>query len=233
MALNTTMLESTSFPVSYNSHCESSTVKRIGQDMRGIVDYNFNRQGFRADLDYDHNEDNSVAYFGNLYASAVGIRWQDGYAMKTCAKLQMKCYNFSQGCAGVDNNEIMRTVKHIKEMQDFKPRYYVIQFCELERRFSVKTQGLRLHTDQQDNIDNFVQVFSDLEKILEGEKWCFFGIDHAMTHSIPKHILDHKNCFCWNPVIIDKILQGIAGEKWHAMIAYGLNMRIKNDLALA
>ena len=225
------MKYSESFPKSYNAHCEASTIRRIGQDMRGVIDYKFNRQGFRASGDYRLHEKNVIAYFGNLYASAVGINWSDGYPQKTADQLAMTCYNFSQGCAGVDNQEIVRTVKHVLEMPSFEPEMYVIQFCELERRFSPTTQGLRLSVDREQNVDNFVHTFSELEKMMQGKKWLFFGIDHAMKHSVPAHITQHPNCLCWNPVIIDKILSGIAGEQWHSMISYGLVKRIQNGLA--
>ena len=230
MALNTKMQD---FPESYNSHCQSSTVKRIGQDMRGIVDYKFNSQGFRADVDYRVDETQAIAYFGNLYTSAVGINWKHGYPSLTSEQIGSKAYNFSQGCAGVDNNEIVRTVKHVAEMHGFEPMFYVIQFCELERRFSRKTQGLTLNMDKVKNVDNFVMLFDELQRILAGKQWLFFGIDHTLNHDIPQDILEHDNCLCWNPSMIDKILQGIAGEKWHAMMAYGLSKRIENAIGLA
>lgn len=225
------MKYSENFPKSYNSHCQASTIKRIGQDMRGIIDYNFNKQGFRASVDYNFNEKNVMAHFGNLYASAVGIEWQNSYAQKACDQLNMTCYNFSQGCAGVDNNEIVRTVKHIVDMPNFEPEIYVIQFCELERRFSPTTQGLQLLIDEKQNIENFENVFEQLENIMQGKKWLFFGLDHTLEHEVPTYIIEHDNCLCWNPVVVDKILLGIAGEKWHAMMSYGLSKRIQNGLA--
>jgi hypothetical protein len=217
------------FPKSYNIEHKKSTTHKIGQDMRGVVNYNFNQQGFRSNIDYQENEKNAIAFFGNLYTSAVGIDWNDGFPQKICDGLNMQCYNFSQGCAGVDNNEIVRTVRHVVQMESFKPSFYVVQLCELERRFSQKSLGLRLETDKEKNIENFLEVFAELETLMKEKQWMFFVMDHTLKHNVPSHIINHERCLCWNPYIIDKILQGIPGEKWHEMMGYSIARKIKKN----
>ena len=161
--------------------------------MRGVVNYNFNQQGFRSNIDYQENEKNAIAFFGNLYTSAVGIDWNDGFPQKICDGLNMQCYNFSQGCAGVDNNEIVRTVRHVVQMESFNPSFYVVQLCELERRFSQKSLGLRLETDKEKNIENFLEVFAELETLMKEKQWMFFVMDHTLKH---RHILSITKDAC-------------------------------------
>jgi len=221
------------FPKSYNTHAKNLVITKIGQDMRGIVKYCFNKQGFRSDIDFDQEEKKSVAFFGNLYTSAIGIEWRDGFAQKTCDLLGLKCYNFSQGCAALDNKEIVETVKYVLGMKTYKPLLYVVQFCQLERRFNTKNQNLTLEIDKEKNIHEFIELFDTLEQYMTGERWLFFGIDDTLRHNLPDRIVNHERCLCWNPVIIDKILQGIAGEKWHKMMAYGFTKKIQIEMPLA
>lgn len=221
------------FPKSYNTHVKSSTITKIGMDMRGVVNYNFNAQGFRANTDYDCSEQKSIAFFGNVYTSAIGIEWQDGFAQKMCDSLGLKCYNFSQGCAGLDNKEIVETVKYVLGMKTYKPLYYIVQFCQLERRFNRKNLKLTLEINKEKNIHEFLELFDMLEQLMTDKKWFFFGIDDTLRHNLPDSIVNHQRCLCWNPVIIDKILQGTAGEKWHQMMAYALTKKMQVDMSLA
>ncbi len=85
------------FPESYNKRLANSTTHKIGQDMRGILDYNWNNCGFRSDVDYDPNETKAGCFFGNAFTSAIGIEWKNAYASITADRLKLKCYNFSQG----------------------------------------------------------------------------------------------------------------------------------------
>jgi hypothetical protein len=212
------------FPKSYNSHNTSKTVKKIGQDMRGIVDYKFNNCGFRSDVDYFETENNAGCYFGHAFTSAVGIDWHNSYVSKSAKKLGVKAYNFSQGCVALDNFEIIRTALEVAELASFRPKFFVLQFCDLIRRFDNKTGQLTFESDKDKNVREFTKAFDRLEKKLNDRDipWRFFGCDFQVYHQVPDYIQKHKNCMIWNPAFFDKILYGMPGEKWHHVISYGV-----------
>ena len=222
-------MERPKFPKSLNEHNTNKTTHKIGQDMRGIVPYNFNNCGFRADTDYIETEQNAGCFFGHAFTSAVGLEWHSSYASLTCKELSAKCYNFSQGCVGVDNFEIIRTAIDIANMETFKPKFYVIQFCDLIRRFNPKNKRLSFESDIDKNVDEFVNAFKKLEDALKNETWLFLGHDFVAPHPLPDYITKHKNCLIWNPNFFDKILYGMPGEKWHNIISYGLVKRFKDE----
>ena len=217
------------FPKSLNEHNTSQTVHKIGQDMRGIVPYKFNNCGFRADVDYVETEVNAGCYFGHAFTSGVGIEWHNSYPAKSSKKLGVQCYNFSQGCVGVDNFEIMRTAIEVSNMETFKPKFFIIQFCDLLRRFDLKTGKMSFESDIDKNVRDFTEAFKNLEEKLDKAniRWLFFGCDFTEYHPVPDYITKHKNCMIWNPAFFDKILYGMPGEKWHNIIAYGITNTIQ------
>ena len=219
------------FPKSLNEHNTSKTVHRIGQDMRGIVPYKFNNCGFRADVDYDENEKNAGCYFGNAFTSAVGIEWQDSYASKASHKLGAKAYNFSQGCVGVDNKEIIRTAIEVANNKTFIPKFFIIQFTDLIKRYNTKNGAVTFESDTVKNVEEFTKNFDLLEKTLDEAniKWFFFGCDFEIYHPVPDRIIKHKNCLIWNPAFFDKILYGMPGERWHHLISYGIFNKFENE----
>ena len=217
------------FPESYNKHLANSTTTKIGQDMRGILPYNWNNIGFRADTDYNESETEACCFFGNAFTSAVGIEWQNSYASLTAKKLGLKCYNFSQGCVPVDNIDIMNSVIKISRMQKFKPKFYFIQFTDLTRVFNPKNQALTLESDVVKNVKRFVDNFKRLEEALADQKWFFIGCDGSTFHPLPEYITNHKNCLIWNPAFFDKILYGMPGEKWHYAISYGIIKKFNHE----
>ncbi len=217
------------FPESYNKRLANSTTHKIGQDMRGILDYNWNNCGFRSDVDYDPNETKAGCFFGNAFTSAIGIEWKNAYASITADRLKLKCYNFSQGCVPVDNTDIMNTAIHISKMKDFKPKFYFLQFTDLTRVFSPKNQKLTLESDVDKNVKVFVENFKRLEDALQDTKWLFIGCDGTTLHPLPDSITEHKNCVIWNPAFFDKILYGMPGEKWHYTISYGIIKKLNDE----
>jgi len=215
------------FPKSYNEHLTNKTTHKIGQDMRGIVPYNFNNCGFRTDIDYNETDTNAGCFFGNAFTSAVGIEWHNSYASLTSKKLSVNCYNFSQGCVAVDNNDIINTAIQVSKIKKFKPKFYFIQFTDLIRRFNSKNKKSTLESNIDLNIKNFVENFKRLEDTLQNVKWFFMGCDFVQFHNVPTYITEHKNCLIWNPAFFDKILYGMPGEKWHYTIAYGIVNKFK------
>ena len=217
------------FPKSYNAHNTSKTVKKIGQDMRGIVSYKFNNCGFRADADYSETETNAGCYFGHAFTSAVGIEWHNSYVSKSAKQLGVEAYNFSQGCVPLDNNEIIRTAIEVSELETFTPKFFILQFCDLIRRFDNKNGKLTFESDIEKNVSEFIESFKNLETKLndKGIIWRFFGCDFQEYHPLPDYITKHKNCMMWNPAFFDKILYGMPGEKWHHIMTYGVVNTLK------
>lgn len=217
-----------SFPKSYYEELTNSYCTKIGQDFRGILKYNFNNFGFINNIDYSVDEKNALCFFGSAITSAIGIPWEQsfGYRLSQFLGPIYKSYNFSQGCVFVDNKEIFNTVKQVYLNKQFKPYAYIIQFIDLDRVFNPKKETGTLSIDAKKNVESFLFLFNELEKLLENEKWIFFGCD-TQDYDLPIAIKNHKNCLIWNPPLFDKMLLNVPGEKWHRMIALGLNKKFQ------
>ena len=179
-------MERPKFPKSLNERHINKTTHKIGQDMRGIVPYNFNNCGFRADTDYIETEQNAGCFFGHAFTSAVGIEWHNSYALLTCKELSAKCYNFSQGCVAVDNFEIIRTAIDVANMETFKPKFYVIQFCDLIRRFTPKNKKLSFFLPASKILhllfyDDAMNIFFPVRKIITFHSIPFYLQSKART----------------------------------------------------
>jgi hypothetical protein len=194
--------------------------------MRGILKYNFNKQGFINNLDYNVSEKNAVAFFGSAITSAIGIPWDRSFAYMSCEN-KYKAYNFGQGCIFVDNTEIYNTIKRVKEIKDFKPFAYVVQFTDLGRVFNPKRQAGSLEYDETINLSKFLDIFKRTEELLKDDNWVFFGADYV-NYKLPKYIVKHEKCLIWNPLRIDTVLLDMQGEKWHKMLSMGINKRLKS-----
>jgi len=217
------------FPESYYNEYTNSYCEKIGQDTRGIIKYNFNNCGFINNLNYNIEEENAICFFGSAITSCIGLPWESSFAYKLSQQLKSKkykAYNFSQGCMFVDNAEIVKTVELTKNIKNFKPIAYVIQFIGLDRRFNIKYKNGTLNINQEDNLKLFLELFKKLEKILKNDQWIFFGCDGSES-DIPVDIKEHKNCLIWNPPLIDKLLRDVPGPKFHEMISFGLKNKFK------
>jgi hypothetical protein len=217
------------FPKSYYEEYTSSYCTKIGQDMRGILKYNFNNQGFINNLDYDVNEKDAICFFGSAITSSIGLPWKLSFAHKLSQELtskKFKAYNFAQGCMFVDNQEIINTIESVKNMGQFKPAVYVVQFIGLDRRFSPQKKAGKLNTDADENVKSFIELFKKLEHMLKDEKWVFFACDEP-DHKMPDEIKHHQNCLIWNPPFISTMLRDLPGEKFHKMIGLGLKNKLK------
>lgn len=51
--------------------CRGQTVQKWGKDSTGLIEYQFNQQGFRSCVDYDFSPD--YAFFGNSIVFGVGV----------------------------------------------------------------------------------------------------------------------------------------------------------------
>ena len=217
------------FPKSYYDEYTSSYCTKIGQDMRGIIKYNFNKQGFINNLEYEVNEKDAICFFGSAITSSIGLPWELSFAYQLGQELtskKFKAYNFSQGCMFVDNQEIINTVESVKNMEQFKPAVYVVQFIGLDRRFSPQKKAGKLNIDADENLTSFIELFKKLEHILKDEKWVFFACDGA-DHEIPEDIKNHQNCLIWNPPLISTLLRDAPGQKFHNMISLGIKNKLK------
>ena len=215
------------FPNSLYTQYAGNYCTKIGQDFRGVVKYNFNKNGFINNIDYDVKENKAICFFGSAITSGIGLPWEQSYSFQT-AKLfgeDYKSYNFSQGCMFVDNNEILNTVKQVKKMENFTPFAYVIQFIGLDRIYHPSKEIGTLSIDSKKNIENFESIFEQLQLLLKNAKWVFFGCDGA-DHKLPESITKHKNCLIWNPRFIDNLLRDLPGPKWHKMISLGVKNKI-------
>lgn len=194
-------------------------------DRRGIVEYKFNNLGYRNGIEYIDSETNAAAFFGSSITSGIGINWSKTFVKLVSDDFQVEPYHFSQGCTAVDNNEILQQISVLKN-NTFNPKFWVIQFIDLDRRFD-SLSGRTTHCiDLEQNINEFAKIFSKIENMLIDQSWCFIGCDSG-SHNIPDRIRYHKNCLTWNPRFIDR--SGVGnhpGLKWHQMITLAVRKKL-------
>lgn len=220
-----------SIPLPYvdQYECRNETVEVYASDRRGTVEYQFNNYGYRNNTDYIDNQSGVGVYIGSSITSGVGVNWPDCFAPLSAAELNVPCYHFSQGCVPIDNQEMLKTLQHLKQ-SDLKPKYYVIQFIDLHRRYIPKIGRFEPETDKSKNIKLFEDTFNAVDQLLRDDIWVFLGCDSAQ-HDIPEYILGHQALLAWNPRFLD--LAGVGnhpGPKWHKMIGLGLVKKISKSL---
>ena len=207
--------------------CRDETLEVYASDRRGIVEYRFNNLGYRNDIDYSTTETSAGVYIGSSITSAIGIAWEKSFARLSADSLGSKSYQFGQGCQAIDNQEILRLLREILK-SDLKPRYVVLQFIDLDRRYDLETgKTIWLRTRDQKNIDLFNETFSAAEQYLIDLPWCFIGTD-GMDHDVGQHIRRHPRCVAWNFPFID--LAGVGehpGERWHRAISLGISKKLQ------
>lgn len=205
--------------------CRGETLEVYASDRRGTVEYKFNNLGYRGDIDYDSNEKNAGVFLGSSITSGIGVNWNKSFVKLVSNAFGVEPYHFSQGCTKVGNNEVLQQIRALKS-NNFFPKFWVIQFIDLDRRFD-STSGNTVHcTDLEANVREFVDIFLQIESELADQNWCFFGCD-SMSHAIPENITTRKNCVAWNPRFID--LAGVGnhpGPKWHQMISLGVRKKL-------
>ena len=208
-----------SIPLPYADQyeCRSETLEVYASDRRGQVVYQFNNYGYRNNIDYFNDEKNVGAYIGSSITAAIGVDWNKSFASLSSIALGTNCYNFAQGCTMVDNQEILRMAKLVKDT-NIDIKYYVIQFIDLSRKYNAATGKTIFIDNFHQNIVRFQQVFEQIQELFRDDVWCFLGCDEGQ-HSMPESITKHPLCLTWNPQFID--FAGVGrhpGVKWHKMI---------------
>jgi hypothetical protein len=129
----------------------------------------------------------------------------------------------------IDNQEILRLLKQLKQ-SNISPRYYVLQFINLDRRYNSITGTLAINTSENENIKLFMDTFDQIQALLTSDVWCFLGSDshNYNCHSIVKN---HPNCVTWNPTFIDQAGVGThPGIKWHKMLSLAITKKLQKQL---
>jgi hypothetical protein len=220
-----------SIPVPFYSQyeCRNETLEIYASDRRGIINYCFNNFGYRNNIDYYDRESNVGIYVGSSITAGIGIEWDQTFAANSSQKLEVQCYHFAQGCMPIDNQKIMQTIIDIKKI-NIVPKYFVIQFIDLNRRYNNLSGTCFNDNDQQANINLFKHTFSSIESLLSKDVWCFFGCDQQQ-HNLPPAIIKHPNCVGWNIPMIDRAGVGHhPGPKWHKMLSQGIVKKLRTQL---
>jgi hypothetical protein len=218
-----------SFPLPFRDQyeCRGETLEVYASDRRGLVEYKFNNLGYRNSIDYCVTESNAGVYLGSSITSGIGISWEKTFVKLSSDFLAVQPYHFSQGCTKIDNYELLQQVTTLIK-SNFLPKYWVIQFIDLDRQFDKNTGICNSSLDTAENIRKFIDIFSTIESLLCDKTWCFIGCDN-LSHAIPDHIRHHDNCISWNPRFIDQAGVGThPGTKWHQMISLGIQKSIKS-----
>jgi hypothetical protein len=219
-----------SIPLPYvdQYECRSETLEVYASDRRGQVLYQFNNYGYRNNIDYVDDEANAGVYIGSSITAGIGVDWDKSFASLSSQVLNVNCYHFAQGCVMVDNQEILRMLKLVKQ-SGINAKYYVIQFIQLSRQYDAATGQTQFSDDVEQNTIRFQQVFDQVQELLKNDVWCFLGCDEQQ-HQLPESITKHPCCLTWNPQFID--FAGVGrhpGVKWHRMISQGLAKFLKKQ----
>lgn len=210
--------------------CRNETMEVFASDRRGIVEYKINNIGYRSDVDYVETDVDVGAYFGSSITTAIGVPMHSGFAHISATALKSKCYQFGQGCMMVDNQEILRLMKGVLS-SDLTPKYIVLQFINLSRRYNHENGRTTVSDDAEDDINLFHQTFDEIESLLKNRAWCFIGTDNADV-DVGQYIKKHPHCVAWNPKFID--FAGVGehpGHKWHQMIAAAIVKNLQKQLS--
>jgi len=209
--------------------CRDETLEVFAADRRGIVEYKMNNLGYRNDINYTESAHNVGAYFGSSITTAIGVPLSQGFAAASARALNSQCYHFGQGCMMVDNQESLRLLKQVLD-SELQPKYFVLQFINLNRRYNSDNGRAEVIDDADQNIQLFHSTFNTIEQLLKDHAWCFVGTDNV-GHAVGEHITKHARCVSWNPRFID--FAGVGehpGAKWHQMIAAGIVKNLQKQL---
>jgi hypothetical protein len=221
-----------SIPVPFYSQyeCRNETLEVYASDRRGEVDYRFNNYGYRNTIDYEENATDIGVYVGSSITAGIGVDQNNSFAVVSSTNLGVKCYHFAQGCMAIDNQEILRMLQQIKQ-SSLQPRYYVIQFISLDRRYDTESGTTVYNQDAKANVDLFLQTFESIETLLSNDIWCFLGCDSTGA-VISESIKKHSRCVAWNFPIVD--LAGVGehpGVKWHKILGMGITKKLRDQLS--
>ena len=128
-----------------------------------------------------------------------------------------------------DNQEMLKILKLIL-ISDINPKYYVLQFIGLDRRYNPTNASCLSSNNCKENSEMFIKTFNECEQLLTGKVWCFFGSDGSNS-SIPNNIINHEKCVVWNPHFIDSTGVGShPGIKWHQAMASLVTKKLQKQL---
>lgn len=206
--------------------CRNETLEIYAADRRGHIVYAFNNYGYRNDIDYSADAQEVGLYLGSSIMSGIGLQWKDSFAAISANELAAECYQFSQGCMPVDNQESLRMLRDLK-LSGIKPRYWVIQFIDLDRRF--KDGQNNFQVDQTENLELFLETFRAIQTILYKDIWIFLSADKSQC-PVPEFVKHHDHCVGWNVPFIDYAGVGEhPGKKWHKMISAGIIKKLSDQ----
>lgn len=138
------------------------TVHEFGKDSTGLIQYQFNKQGFRGSKDFDFVPD--YAFFGCSLVFGVGVK-QD----QTFPYLFDHSQNY--GLAGdYDNHDIMQSLK-------------AFLFSEI---FSTKTKiAVVWHSRDHECLPDFYQQLKDYNIT---HFYCGSPLEHSRCHAFPQQL---------------------------------------------
>lgn len=209
-------------PNSIQYECRNEIMEVYASDRRGIIEYKFNNLGYRNNIDYINRKQPIGAYIGSSITSAIGVPWKDGFCYLSAEKLSVEPWNFSQGCTYIDNGITLEMIKSLLK-SDLNIKYWIIQFVDFDRRDLSPANN---STDLEENSKQFLNIFNQIENLLEDKTWCFLCTD-SKNHSVPENIKKHPKCVAWNFPFVD--LAGVGshpGKKWHSIMSAGIVKKI-------
>lgn len=209
--------------------CRNETLELFASDRRGQVNYQFNNYGYRNNIDYHVGKSDVAVFLGSSLVSGIGVQWEESFPYLVSQKLHTSCYHYGQGCKEIDNQETLRILKEIISDGVF-PKYTVIQFIDLDRRYNNVTGTTVRDPDIEQNIQLFKKTFDGIAELLHDQNWCFFTCDN-LSHAVPDYIKKHSRCVAWNLKFIDHCGVGShPGVKWHQLISHGVAKKLQPRL---
>jgi hypothetical protein len=197
--------------------------KKFGYDTRGIVDYQFNSQGFRSP---EITNQPTIFFVGNSISFGIGLDESHTFVALTANTLNFPYVNLSYGCYKHENHDHLDNVKNIslRNQDDI----IVVQINNLDRR---RRGDLVLDGNHPEFCKNkFLDYFEKVNSLLKNKTKIFLYWDNVV-YDLPKSVTDQ--IFVYNRGHLDQSLSNYPdtfGIKTHNFISKVLCQHLQNQL---
>lgn len=226
---------SSSFPKPFQSQysLRGETMTCYGSDFRGIIQYNFNSQGYRSDFDFELSECDPLALcFGSSIATGHGLPFEQSFGSIVAKHYDLKLWNLGQGCFRSSNKAIQDQIEFLVQTE-LNINVCLIQFTHINRYGN--TMDSYLDHDQDKNIKNFELILRSISNSLMNKKWAWFLCDYSQAE-FTDYVVNHPNKIAIDPEVSDhvsvkdhqhlaptthalKMLSLHPGSGWHSQMA--------------
>lgn len=164
----------------------NTRVSKYGYDQSGLVEYQFNQQGFRSP---EFVPQRSIFFLGSSITFGIGLNQADTFASALANKLNLPFGNLGFGAFYHENHDhLANLTKLLERNQD---DIFVIQINNLDRR-RVSPGLVIANNDKKYCEDRFLDYFEVVNTMLKDRQRVFVywdDVEYNIPDSIQKQIL--------------------------------------------